>query len=453
MPYENEFASYRPLRRIVESERVRQLLSRSRTLQGDGGSAAPDPTPAPETSGELPEFIVAVDGSAAEVDVKNGYPGARVGYCTVASVLLNLREVDALDDHRPVDPRSFRQTEQASTIDAALPGANVVVRNHTSARASFREALYETFNDVVVDEDDRARLLETFEALLALKPLGHEPLCPYEQEHGCQEHLLPAPGTTSCACARREPIFSTDALRIHERFRDVGTNGEAYGEVMQVWERVLIIHLLRCFERRGWLGQMGRVAFFLDGPLAVFGHPAWLSAAIGRELKRLNRQVRSETGNDVILLGIEKSGAFVEHFDSLDQTATGEPRFSPGTFLLPTDTYIKERIIFSSSPKRYGEDTYFGRKLFYKTRTGSRIVCNIPFLTSEQDTLASDDTRIYPRFATICALLDKLVSSRYPNALAPIVSAHAQAAIPLQLGSKVLQQLAIALMRSGQPVT
>ncbi len=98
------------------------------------------------------------------------------------------------------------------------------------------------------------------------------------------------------------------------------------------------------------------------------------------------------------------------------------------------------------STKRYGEDTYFGRKFFYKASSGARIVANIPFLSDEQDTLASSDTGLYTQFPTVCSLLDKLVSARFPNALAPIVSAHAQAAIPLKLGAKVLQQLARALM-------
>lgn len=446
MPYEGEYASYLPLHRIAESDRVRQLLSRARTIQSTSGPDSPVPIPAPCFAGPLPEFVVAVDGSSAEVPVRNGYPGARVGYCTVASVLLNLCQVDALDEARPVDPKAFRQTEQSATIDAALPGANVVVRNHTSARESFREALYETFYDVIVDEDDRVRLLETYEALLALKPDGHLPACPYEHE-GCDEHFAVGSGTSTCRCDRRKALYSTDALRIHERFQDGGSNGEAYGEVMQVWERLLLVHLLRCFERRQWLDQIGRVAFFLDGPLAVFGHPAWLSAAISRELRRLNVLVRQATGNDLLLLGIEKSGTFVEHFAQLDQTDSGEPRFGSRTYLLPNDAYIKQRIVFSTSPKRYGADTYFGRKVFYKTRSGARIVCDIPFLSDDQDTLTSDDVALYPQFPTICGLLDKLVSSRYPNALSPIVSAHAQAAIPLHLGSKVLQQLALALMR------
>jgi hypothetical protein len=115
---------------------------------------------------------------------------------------------------------------------------------------------------------------------------------------------------------------------------------------------------------------------------------------------------------------------------------------------LPTDKYIKERIIYSNSTKRYGADTYFGRKVFYKTRSGARIIANLPFLTEQQDTLETDAPSAFPQFGTVCALLDKLVTSRYANALAPLVTAHAQAAIPLHLGQKVLKQLAQVLMRA-----
>jgi hypothetical protein len=219
---------------------------------------------------------------------------------------------------------------------------------------------------------------------------------------------------------------------------------------MQVWERVLLVHLLRAFERRGFLAQAHRLAFFLDGPLALFGHPAWLSAAISAELQRINAEVRTLTGRDLVIVGVEKTGTFVAHFDEIDQTENpGEERFSSRSYFLLTDDYIKHRIIYSDSPKRYGTDTYFGRKFFYKTDSGARIVASIPFLEASQDTLDSNDIGLYPSFATVCALLDKLVSCRYPNALAPLVSAHAQAAIPLHLGAKVLEQLARALMRNS----
>jgi hypothetical protein len=449
MPYEGEFAGYRALRRIADTDRVQQLLRRAQVYTSGTGGPAVTPSPSPKVDDPLPEFIVAIDGSSQEVAVKTGYPGAQVGYITVASVLLDLGAVDRLDRARPADPVAFRKTEDAATIDAALPGSNVVTRTHKNAKVAFREELFEVFHNEVVDTQDRVPLLDTYESLLAYKPTTRPQSCPYD-ELGCDQSFAIPRGLSTCPCAERRSIWSTDALRIHERFHDVGTNGEAFGEVMQVWERILLVHLLRAFERRGFLVQAHRLAFVLDGPLALFGHPAWLSAAISTELQRINTEVRRLTGRDLIIVGVEKSGTFVTHFDELDQTEEpGGRRFDPCSYFLPTDQYIKQRIIFSDSSKRYGADTYFGRKFFYKTKSGARIVASIPFLDSTQDTLNSDDVRLYPSFGTVCALLDKLVSCRYPNALAPIVSAHAQAAIPLHLGAKVLEQLARALMRES----
>jgi hypothetical protein len=451
MSYEGEFASYRPLQRIAEAERVKLLLSQAKHLKMDSATilvAAPEHVP--ETDNPLPEWVLAIDGSNAEVDVVNGYPGAKIGYCTVASVLLNLKLIGELDAHRPVDPVRFREIESLSTVDAALPGSNIIIRaDDVSARDSFRWALFREFKNQIPDDEDQRSILETYEDLLALKPAARLPSCPYDYD-GCERNFLIQPGMSSCPCDKQRAIYSTDALRIHERFHDTGPNGEALGEVMQVWERVFLIHIMKSFEQRGWARTLRRLAFVMDGPLAFFGHPAWMSTAVGRELKRLNAKVHQATGEDILLLGIEKSGTFVDHFAQIDQTEEpGKLLFEPGTCFLPSDEYIKQRIIYSTSEKQYGADTYFGRKLFYKTASGARIVVNVPFLTDEQDSLESSDVGLYPQVPRICALLDKLVSSRYENAVTPIVSAHAAAAIPLHLGTKVLEQLAHALMKDS----
>lgn len=446
MPYEGEYAHYQPLKRIVESERVQQLLRRSRVLDTSTLAEQVLPKILPITQTTLPSLILAIDGSHAEVDVQNGYPGAKVGYCSVASVVLNLAEVERLDMERPVNPVDFRRTEAPSSDASALPGCNVITRDHVSAKDSFREAIFDLLHDAIVDEEDSTRLLSTFQALLAYKPTDTIS-CPYTHL-GCNRHVSITSDLSTCPCERRKPLYPTDALRIHERFNDdSGSNGEAFGYVMSVWERLLLIHLLRCFEQRNWLDRVSNIAFFLDGPLAIFGPPAWLSAAIRHELQRLNTIVRTRTGSDMIIVGIEKSGNFVAHFEEIDRHEDGSQRFPPVSYFFPTDRYIKKHIIYSDSIKHYGEDTYFGRKFFYKTKSGARIVANIPFLTPEQDSLDTDDITLYPRFGTVCTLLDKLVTSRFPNALSPIVSAHAQASIPLHLGQKVLKQLAQALMQ------
>ncbi|TWU24862.1 NurA domain protein [Novipirellula galeiformis] len=446
MPYEGEFARYRSLRRIADAEQVQKLLNRSRIANKHPIELLTEPCEAPLCCDPMPAYILAIDGSYQEVDVQTGYPGAKVGYVTVASVLLDLAKITELDEQRPVDPREFRKTEQADTIDAALPGSNVVTISHTNARESFRQQLFESFHDTMFDDDNHTRLLSTYESLLAHKPTSRGQECPYRESHGCDGNFIVAAGCSSTPCCGR-PVYSTDALRIHERFNDVGTNGEAFGLVMQVWERILMIHLLQCFERQGILGKISRLGFFMDGPLAQFGPPAWLSRAISIELMRLNREVREETQRDLLIVGIEKSGNFVSHFEEIDTTEEpGEQRFPRRSYQLLTDSYIKRRIIFSESEKQFGADTYFGRKFFYKTACGARIVANMPFLTEEQDTIATGSIDQYPEFALICKLLDKLVSSRFENAVSPLVAAHSHAAIPLHLGTKVLKRLANALM-------
>ena len=121
MPYEGEYAHYQPLKRIVESERVQQLLRRSRVLDPATLTQQATPKTPPVADEKLPSLILAIDGSNAEVDVRNGYPGAKVGYCSVASVVLNLAEVERLDENRPVNPIEFRRTEDLSSDACALP--------------------------------------------------------------------------------------------------------------------------------------------------------------------------------------------------------------------------------------------------------------------------------------------------------------------------------------------
>src|SRR5690242_171018 len=126
MPYEGEYAHYQPLKRIVESDRVQQLLRRSRVLDAASLTQQAVPQPPPASDSPLPSLVVAIDGSHAEVDVRNGYPGAKVGYCSVASVVLNLAGVERLGVSRPVSPIDFRRTEEPSSDASAVPGCNVI---------------------------------------------------------------------------------------------------------------------------------------------------------------------------------------------------------------------------------------------------------------------------------------------------------------------------------------
>ena len=52
-----------------------------------------------------PEWVLAVDGSHQEEPVRNGYPGAEIGYVTIAAVLMDIAKIKELDSQRPINPK------------------------------------------------------------------------------------------------------------------------------------------------------------------------------------------------------------------------------------------------------------------------------------------------------------------------------------------------------------
>jgi NurA domain len=453
MPYEGEFAGYSPLRRIVESERVKKLLG-SYKIRNTADSLSSMQILEPKNiqpSDWIPKRLIAIDGSHAEVSIKNGFPGAEASYITVASVILDIAKMKELDRQRPADPKEFRTTQKAESIDCALPGCNIVIEGETSAKASLRKAVFEIFDSTQMSANGET-LLDTYEALLKYKPNTPPPQkCPYDDENeDCpgKSDYQRSQNQYVCSCALSRTLYSTDALRFHERMNPAGTNGAIFSEIMQVLERVWIIHILRTMEVKKWLSSLRRLAIVLDGPLAVFGQPAWISQAIYKELCRLNNEVRKATGGkDILLIGVEKTGQFVDHFEDIDINADGSTdRFPRQAVGLLTDSYIKQNVIFSDSKLLYGSATYFGRKFFYKTKSGARLVATLPFLEEDHKDLTRAEQSQYPRLTDAIGLLDQLVSSRFPNAFTPLVLANSEAAIPLSLGSKVLESLARELI-------
>jgi hypothetical protein len=181
----------------------------------------------------------------------------------------------------------------------------------------------------------------------------------------------------------------------------------------------------------------------MDGPLAVFSTSSWLTKVISHELSRLNELQKQINGQDLLIIGIEKSGTFFNHFIEIDTTKDGvTDKFPKQSALLLNDGYIKRNIIFSESSKPYGQDTYFGRKFFYKTASGQKIVPVVACFNEYQRNLDTANPDQFTRLADVMNLLDQLVSSRYPNSVSPLVSAHAEAAIPLNLGKRIFEDIA-----------
>ena len=133
-------------------------------------------------------------------------------------------------------------------------------------------------------------------------------------------------------------------------------------------------------------------------------------------------------GADMIVLGIEKTGQFVAHFDELDWCDQRGPRgrFDAGSAFLLNDAYVKRNIILRDEhSKPHGEDTYFGRKVLYKTTASDHAVVNIAMLNDRATDFANATFDCYPRLGDILTIFDHLSTYLYQDGFMPLVRAHA----------------------------
>ncbi len=475
MGFQAEFASYEPLRRLRDSEAVKNLETRFKVRSMASEQQAISDRILTVDDLEATEsldihYVVAIDGSNLAANSDKSYPGAELCYLTVASVLLDMKKIQKIAQSDFIDPVELRKTEDNTSFESAFPGCNIILDEEDDAKSSLRRVLFEELGRQKIFSNGET-LLETYEYLFQsrLNTSNTRPKSPIENfenedmTYGLGEYICPHSGKV---------LFSTDAMRIHELMNPVGSSGEMYNQIMSVVEKLCLINILRCFEKEGWLADLKNMAFIVDGPLAIFSVSAWLSSAISKELERINNLQKQITKQDMILIGIEKTGLFCNHFEHIDienyvvannftnQVSSLEiddstsdinvgtqGRVPPQSIILIDDKYIKENIKPSKSTKPYGEDTYFGRKFFYKTRTGHRLVPVVCCFNDSQRDLSTCNPNQFPRLKDIAILLDELSSNRYPNSISPLISAHAEAAIPLNLGKRIFEDMARKLSR------
>lgn len=438
--------SYEPLRRLLSDSKMQELRSKIKIRNTDdeiNWENETIPLTDIEQSGWKPQLIIAIDGDYSKQIINNGFPGAEVGYITISTVVILIDKLKELENSRFVDPKLFRETEKPTSIDSMMVGCNVVLDGEPSARATMRKLLFEKLKEERVFSDTET-LLETYEALLRIKRSqgnSNPPECPND---GCSAKLKEGYGEYSCdECFGK--LYSTDALRLHELMKSSGTNGEMYGQIQETIKKLQLVHLLRSFEqKKEWFGTLGHIAFFLEGTLAVFSASSWLAKCIRKELARINTKVKEHSGLDLLILGIERTGNFVNHFADIDTRKDGgEDNFPNQSVYLLTNDYIKNNIILNDGVDYiYLKDTSFGRKFFYKTKSGYRIVPSIATFNNYQSELKTAFPAQFPRLGDCLVLFDKLVSARYNNSVMPLATAHAEATIPLNLGKTIFDDIA-----------
>jgi len=385
-------------------------------------------------------WVLAFDGSPQEVAAREEYPCTRVGYLQIAGVLVHLDEMLSQLHQSLVDPAVIRSSFQEALHSIVLPGSNVCRPDMPTVRDSWRADVFEIFRDYQVED---LTLLETFRSLIDHSDKRSSTggvlvaRCPNEDSCTAVDLDVPFGGVTCPYCGVH--VFPTDSLRIHEEVSEEHGNLTALGRLMTVLEQVTMVSYLLFLSRRR-PEVLGQVSFVLDGPLAVFGPQAWLRVAFREFIISTYVLMTTQGLSHPVIVGVEKTGQFADHAASLDQFI---PR---GSLMALPEDYINTRVLASRPPAGsfYGRDTYYGQKFFYKTNQGKMLVITVP--KTFVHPLDSHNPAHYPILSATLALLDRIGTSLYENALIPVALAHSFASIPLRTGSRVLTLLSRELL-------
>ncbi|MFH8517500.1 hypothetical protein ACH4CE_20860 [Streptomyces gelaticus] len=354
--------------------------------------------------------------------------------------MVQLDAFRALAVERYVDPRAVRKSQTEYAFDVALPGSQLVRPGMTGVD-TWRSELNAFLMSSRFDSSTTMTLADGLLALHGTRqsraeriPLRVCPNCGESAKNGVQITVA-ASGGSCPACGGA--LYLADALRTHEEYNVEGSNFTPMGRVMSVAERLMTLCYLNFFADSA-PDVLRHTLFVTDGPLALHGPLAPLKRRFVEHLGDLASWCEGRDLVAPLMVGIEKSGAFVEHAEQISDW------IPVGHVMRLTNDYIN-RISGRSANNQYGVDEFYGRRFIYRTQAGDPLVITIPAasgLSPYDGSSGVEGWSAYPTLRLICEVLDSLRTRMYQHAVIPVALAHSAAALPLGVGRSVLTMMA-----------
>lgn len=363
--------------------------------------------------------VIAIDGGYTETFVREEHPSACIAFFTFGPLLFNISDLRELDTKRFIAPEDLHKLKQIERYTLVLPTKGIRHNAQPSLAATIRRAVYDFFEKKRGPEGDQ--LLASLKWFLfrrwkkcpdedASINLEH---CPYGCGHGVISFLHDDPASKDCpSCG--QPVYITDSFRLHERVdEEMGGSGIA-AYVMTMLEQLVLVHLIHNILTMK-PALLRNILFIKDGPLAFFGLVAPLYMPMRELVEYLLSEPAGTAGPTLRIAGLEKSGAFVEH------AAAIQDWLRPGSFFAAGDRYIRKYIVPGGDAGAiYGQNTYYGQKVFFRAPSGEMHVVTIPAVEYKSEPKPSD----MPHLHEILALIGELRCSMYDNALIPVALAN-----------------------------
>lgn len=408
---------------VIKSDLVNSLVAQFERPEADPIETNAVWVDAPLDGQPLP-LIFAVDGSLQEV--KSDPPTNRsVSFVKTALLRLDQHAVAKLD---PLDPHPLAMRDIMADAGmwhaTVFPLKGIRINGAGNNYHAIRKIVFDSLNDASLGGEPYQTLkwlaYEKWDA--AAKPNSPGFSCPH-----CMHDTSGLPfdaDTGECEhCTGK--LYLSDMIGFHLEMGDDSAPASLASAYMLIHETLLLFTGIRFFWERQKFNVLDNCLFLKDGPLTLRSQYSKLVIPIRKLF-----QFAKNKGIGIHVAGQEKSGAFVEHLNTIARGVADNKVFAPD------NNYIRTEV--QNSPMRsepYGSRTNYGNKLFVNLDKYHHMVLSVP--TGEyMDTSSLAD---FVGLDRILASLPGIVSHRHECALVPIELANGLASLSNYPSASILK--------------
>lgn len=418
-PKPNEWAAKTNHTHIIQDDFVREFLANC-DLPPDNSDA--------KSFSEITHFvdkeiqnpikhILAVDGGYTAVEVKKNFPSSQIAFFQFGAVLFQVKDLEELSEKPFIFPEDMNKLHNLQRFKLALPIKNIKSKQQSSLKDSIRKTIYDFF----MERRDGERFIETLKWLV-FEEYKDTPL---------DEYILgsdPNGGNGKVALHRNAMkhdftfdthegiVYLTDMFRLYEVVDEDQGAGEILGYVTRLVEQLILVHFIKSiFQLQPSL--LNEFLFIVDGPLSFSGQ----TANMHKPMRDLMNYLQNK--KNLFLVGIEKSGAFVDHAQLICLPNEEKTTLSKGQFILLSNEYIYKYIVpGDSKTMHYGSTSYYGGKVISYSEDGQILVLTVP--VPDKDVILNPKLHLYKNINEIILNMEKLRCDMYDDAVVPVALAN-----------------------------
>jgi len=367
------------------------------------------------------KYIFAVDGGYTTVQIEKSFPSSEIAFFQFGALLFKQNDLDDLSEKPFIFPEDMQKLNNLSRFKLAIPIKNITTSNETTLTHSLRKTLYDFF----MESRESSSFMETLNWFL-FEQYKSKPKSVYTLSN--DPNLEAGTGQITLSLGDMKPdytfnvgngtIYLTDVFRLHEAVDDEQGAGGILGYLTRLIEQMILVHFIRIILKKK-PSLLNNFLFITDGPLSFAGQ----TANMHKPMRSLCNYIIERNDTNLFLVGLEKSGAFVDHSREICQFSEKKPFLEKNSFLLLSNEYIYKYVIPGDFERmHYGSTSYYSAKVIYHSLSNQIITLSVP--VKNKDVIKSPQLCDYQNIMILLKNIEKLRCDMYDDSIVPIALAN-----------------------------